>query len=298
MTDATLDPDGLLPGFVPETELERSLVADPAVLRGLAWGAPRRGHPEGTVAHHVAGMLARIAPDDPDRAALRALTLVHDAGKYLVVRSSGWSPESDHALIARRLLSRHSDEDRLLDAVEFHDEPYWRWKSGLGGEGILAAGRRVDLPLFVRFVELDASTEGKDVSFLWWFRRTTVDVSLPAGGDWSRSPMTQGDTAFVYVKALAVQSESQAAVASALWVVASEASEVMNAEFDVLSSEDGLRTLLLWRWRGDSVGRLLRDGEVVRRGLREHASLREAEAVDARMFLLAEPKGSHLWEPA
>ena len=124
-----------LPGLIPETDLERSLLADRAVLDGLARGAPRDGHPERTVAHHVESMLARIARDDPDREALRVLALVHDAGKYLVVRAGRWSAESDHALLARRLLARHSDDRRLLDAVELHDEPYWRWKTGRTGDG-------------------------------------------------------------------------------------------------------------------------------------------------------------------
>ena len=298
MTDTDPDPERLLPGFVAESELERSLIADQSVRRGLAWGAARPGHPEGTVAHHVTNMLSHVARDDPDRAALRALTLIHDAGKRFVVRSTTWTPDSDHALIARRLLGAHTDDERLLDAVELHDAPYWRWKTGRAGDGILPKGRDVDLPLFVRFVELDASTEGKDVSFLWWFRRMTAEVQLPAGGDWTRAPLIDRDTAYVYVKSLAVDPGRQRAVADALWTVAADFADSMRAEFDVLSSEDGLRTLLLWRWRGDTVGRLLRDGEVVRRGLRAHAALREAEAIDARMYLLAEPRGSHLWQPA
>jgi len=39
----------LVPGFQPETELERRIARDPELLEGLAWGKPRTGHPEGTV---------------------------------------------------------------------------------------------------------------------------------------------------------------------------------------------------------------------------------------------------------
>src|SRR3712207_7690146 len=50
-----------------ETELERRIVADPELQAGLAWGSPRWGHPEGSVAEHVAALLSRIADDDPLR---------------------------------------------------------------------------------------------------------------------------------------------------------------------------------------------------------------------------------------
>src|SRR5690349_4516854 len=59
--------DDLVPGFVPETELERDLIADADLRAGLSWGLPRAGHPEGSVGHHVAAMLAWIGADDPLR---------------------------------------------------------------------------------------------------------------------------------------------------------------------------------------------------------------------------------------
>ena len=68
----------MIPGFHPETAVERSLLGEPELRRGWAWGRPRRGHPEGPVKHHVAAMLAAIAPDNPRREDLRLLTLLHE----------------------------------------------------------------------------------------------------------------------------------------------------------------------------------------------------------------------------
>ena len=159
----------LIPEFWPETTLEVRLSTDPSIFAGLAWGAPRPGHPEGTVATHVAAMLRRIPPDDPDRAALRALAIVHDAAKMAVRRDDAWSPDNDHAVLARRLAEAHTDDPRLLTAIELHDEPYWRWRHDRSDASVDSVLERVaDPALFVRFVELDASTEGKDLSFLWW----------------------------------------------------------------------------------------------------------------------------------
>src|SRR5829696_1148852 len=78
----------LLPGFTPENDLERRLANDPDLLDGLAWGEPRAGHPEGSVAAHVNDLLERLENwDEPAdrRTKLRFLALVHDAFKDDVI---------------------------------------------------------------------------------------------------------------------------------------------------------------------------------------------------------------------
>jgi hypothetical protein len=294
-----LDPPALaylIPEFRPETTLEVRLSTDPSIFAGLAWGAPRPGHPEGTVAAHVAAMLRRIPTEDPDRAALRALAILHDAAKMAVRRDDAWSPDNDHAVLARRLAEAYTDDARLLAAIELHDEPYWRWRHDGSGASVDSVLERViDPALFVRFVELDASTEGKDLSFLWWFRRKTIDVPQVAERDWSRAPLGGADDAcFLYAKAFAVEPASQPAVSRALRTVTADGASLLAAEGRVLVSEDGLRALLLWRFRGDPVGRVLREGTVVRRVLRRHAVLRHARAVEARLYRL-DGEGSDEW---
>jgi hypothetical protein len=164
----------LIPGFRPETALERELAADPVVLRGLAWGRPRPGHPEGRVGAHVAEILAAITePAGRRRDELRFLALVHDACKHRVRPGAGRSPDNDHALLARRFAERFTGDPRLLDVLELHDEPYRIWRARMDdGRAALQAmlARIPDLSLFLRFVELDSSTRGKDPRPLRWLR--------------------------------------------------------------------------------------------------------------------------------
>ena len=173
------DAADLVPGFTPETELERAVTEDPELLAGLAWGKPRSGHPEGTVGAHVADLLATIERDDhprETRTQLRFLALVHDSFKY---RVHEWLPktgENHHATRARRFAERFTDDERLLATLEFHDGPYAIWRK-LKRRGRLDEDRftrmmeRVPDPeLFLRFIELDGSTEGKNPEPIRWFR--------------------------------------------------------------------------------------------------------------------------------
>jgi hypothetical protein len=170
----------LVPGFVPETDLEEALARDPAMLEGWAWGRPRRGHPEGPVGRHVADlleMLERWGETGQRRTDLRFVSLVHDSLKYAV---SSWMlrvGENHHAMRARRFAERYTSDERLLGTIELHDRPYYLWRtkwifrrSERRGFEVLA--RRVkDRELFVRFVELDGSTEGKNPEPIEWFKR-------------------------------------------------------------------------------------------------------------------------------
>ena len=79
----------LIPRFVPESHLERKVIADPRLVANLAWGEPRAGHPEGSIAAHVEDLLVTLdAWDEPAerRADLRFIALVHDAFKAEVQR--------------------------------------------------------------------------------------------------------------------------------------------------------------------------------------------------------------------
>ena len=174
-----LDVVELVPGFEPETELERRLADDPALCVGLAWGEPRPGHPEGSVAAHVADLIRTIDDDGETgerRRELRFLALVHDAFKN---RVHEWLPKSGanhHAARARHFAARFTDDERLLATIEHHDRPYalWRKMKRKGQLDVDAFERMLDhIPdpeLFLRFVELDGSTEGKRPEPVRWFR--------------------------------------------------------------------------------------------------------------------------------
>jgi hypothetical protein len=169
----------LVPGFVPETDLERAVSEDPELLAGLAWGKPRSGHPEGSVGAHVRDLLATLDREGAEgdaRAALRFIALVHDGFKY---RVHEWLPktgENHHAVRARRFAERFTSDDRLLETIELHDRPYSLWRKmrrrgKLDERAFEEMMTRVpDARLFLKFIELDGSTEGKNPEPIRWFR--------------------------------------------------------------------------------------------------------------------------------
>jgi hypothetical protein len=132
------------------------------------------------VGAHVADLLGTIdswGERGQRREELRFLALVHDAMKY---RVREWLPkigENHHATRARRFAERYTSDERLLATIEQHDRPYALWRKmqrtrRVDEKGLERMLQRIpDLDLFVRFVELDASTEGKDPKPVEWLRK-------------------------------------------------------------------------------------------------------------------------------
>lgn len=188
-TDCPRTAGDLVEGFEPENALETAVGADPELVRGLAWGEPRPGHPEGRVARHVADLLTQIdlwAERGGRRADLRFIALVHDSFKY---REHDWLPHAGpnhHAARARRFAERHTADERLLAVIELHDRPYHLWRrarrlhTGRRSRAVARLLERLpDVDLFVRFVELDGSTEGKDPDPFRWFTAQVANRARP-----------------------------------------------------------------------------------------------------------------------
>lgn len=167
--------------IVPETELEARILSDPDWIEGIAWGQPRPGHPEGSVAAHVNEVLEnvdQVALDRHDRERLRLVALIHDTFKHRVDRDRPRAGENHHAMIARRFAERHLDDEELLDVIELHDEAYNAWVKGDRGGRWDAAKARAErlierlgeaLPFYVRFYHADNATGSKHQAPLDWF---------------------------------------------------------------------------------------------------------------------------------
>lgn len=125
------DPGSLEALLRPETALERALVVHPEVRRGLLWGEPRFGHPEGKVGIHVREVLDNIdhitGLSRAVREKLRIITLAHDAFKYKEDRSRPRDWHNHHAMLARRFMEHYTDDPVILDVIELHDEAYYAW---------------------------------------------------------------------------------------------------------------------------------------------------------------------------
>ena len=169
----------LIPAFEPENDLERRVSTDPRLVDNLAWGEPRAGHPEGSIAAHVADLLQVLDGwDEPAerRAALRFIALVHDAFKPEVIEKIPKVSRNHHADRARRFAERYTDDDAILSTIQHHDRPYALWrkmknKGDLDERGFTKMLDDIpDVALFTRFVELDGSTEGKTREPIHWLR--------------------------------------------------------------------------------------------------------------------------------
>jgi hypothetical protein len=58
----------------------------------------------------------------------------------------------------------------------------------------------------------------------------------------------------------------------------------MPGDGEVLTSDDGKRVLLVWRWRGSRSELLDRDRDFVREAIAAHPVLATAQAAEARIF--------------
>ena len=166
---------------VPETDIERSIVADPEWQEGAAWGDPRPGHPEGAVVAHIEEVLANVdevALDCRDRERLRFVALIHDTFKHRVDRDQPREGANHHAGIARQFATRYSDDAELLEVIELHDEAFNAWVKGEHGGKWDAAGARArrlldrlatSVDFYVRFYRADNRTGSKDQAPLEWF---------------------------------------------------------------------------------------------------------------------------------
>jgi hypothetical protein len=179
----------VIPGFEPENELERRVMEDPELLEGLAWGRPRKAHPEGSIGAHVADLLERLDAENvegEERAKLRFITIVHDSFKNKVQEWRPRTGENHHAMRARRFAERYTDDEVVLTTIELHDRPYgiWRKKHRTGHLDRKRLNdmleRLQDPDLFLRFVELDGSTEGKNPEPVRWFREQLRDWQAAA----------------------------------------------------------------------------------------------------------------------
>lgn len=197
--------------MTPDEILERVL-QDARYQSQIDWGAPRPGHPEGTIRAHIAQLetnLAALAPrlTEEESAVLRLLIHVHDTFKPQAAPGVPIAHPHSHASLARSFLAEFCDEPDWLAMVQWHDEPYALWQQqrsrGAASAQRLAAllAAIEDWRLFAAFVLLDSVTPGKDRRPLMWFLQTfeeraeipwtAADVAF-VGRTWRSQPVLEG----------------------------------------------------------------------------------------------------------
>jgi len=180
------DPSGMTSILVPENEMEKNILNDPDVLKGLCWGYPRFGHPEGKVLFHIKEIfdnIDKIAADPNFRRKLRLLALVHDTFKYQEDRKLiSTDPSKHHAYIAHNYLKQYTQEEDVLQVVRTHDDAYYAWRADYAyrdpesAEVMLARlleNNGDHLDLYYTFFVCDTRTGDKNQSPIRWFEEKT-----------------------------------------------------------------------------------------------------------------------------
>ncbi|MFK8102054.1 MAG: HD domain-containing protein [Saprospiraceae bacterium] len=175
----------------PESAIEKAILEDPDFQKGLFWGKPRFGHPEGQIVYHIQEVFEnvdRMNQSPSVRAKLRLITLIHDTFKYLEDKSThprDWSKH--HAVYARKFFEKFTDDESLLKIVELHDEAYYAWRMKYIYQDFEGSKLRLDnllkeigddIQLYYLFFKCDTCTGDKNQAPMKWFERTIKGIEL------------------------------------------------------------------------------------------------------------------------
>ena len=174
----------------PETPLEKRFLEDDDFVRGLAWGVPRYGHPEGSVWRHILEVNRNIDAlpiEEEMRRKLRIVCWVHDTFKHAEHRGNPRDWSKHHSVYARNFLARYVKDPLLLNVVELHDEAYYCWRlSHLYGKFSEAEDRLDQVrnrvgsywQLYYLFFKCDTCTGDKNPAPLLWFEKHISDIEV------------------------------------------------------------------------------------------------------------------------
>ena len=177
-------------------EILGKIMTDPRYLRNIEYGEPRPGHPEGKVKFHIADLEANLERltqrgiSSEDILKLKFLIHLHDTFKAEAERDVPILHPRSHASLAREYASQFTDDQDLLNMIQFHDKNYSMWleyrrKGSYHADSFHQLLDTIqDWDLFLMFMILDGRTRGKDLSKLVWFinevrkyKNTKVDPS-------------------------------------------------------------------------------------------------------------------------
>lgn len=162
-------------------EIIEKIIADPRYQSNIEYGEPRSGHPEGKVKHHIAELeanldkLATHGISEEQYWKLKFLIHVHDTFKAEAIPDEPIASPSSHASLAKKFAAEFIDDEDLLNMIQFHDVNFALWKQ-FAVTGSYDAQRFENLletiqdwDLFLMFIIIDGSTQGKDPNKTGWF---------------------------------------------------------------------------------------------------------------------------------
>ena len=180
----------IIAALQPETPLERRFLEDEAFCRGLLWGVPRYGHPEGSILAHIIEVnenIDQLPVDAETRRLLRIVCFVHDTFKNIEHKGNPRDWTKHHAVYARKFLERYVDDEHLLNVVELHDDAYYAWRLAHLYGRLADSEQRIQMvrenvgpywQLFYLFFKCDTCTGDKNPAPLVWFERKMKDIDI------------------------------------------------------------------------------------------------------------------------
>ena len=175
----------------PETQLEKQLLGLTEFRKGLFWGKPRFGHPEGMVVYHIKEVLDNIHKlkvDNDTRERLRTIAYSHDTFKYLEEKiGKGPDRSNHHSVLARKFMEDYTTDKNLLDVIEYHDEAYYCWRlqhlynrkeEGTARMNEMLSKLNGNIQLFYLFFKCDTRTGDKIQAPLHWFENTVERIEV------------------------------------------------------------------------------------------------------------------------
>ena len=167
----------------PENGIESAIVGNADFITGCMYGKIRNGHPEGQVIYHIQEVLANIDKfytDDEDRQDLRLIAILHDTFKYKVDQTKPKSGENHHGWIAAKFAEKFTNNIKVLQVIQCHDDAYNAWQKGERRGDWYGAERRANeliskllmldcLNLFIKFYHCDNATGDKTRDNYKWF---------------------------------------------------------------------------------------------------------------------------------
>lgn len=173
-----------------ENDLERTLIKQPSFRKGLLWGVPRYGHPEGEIYKHIKEVyqnIDRLDIDDHTRYQLRIIALTHDTFKNIEDKNRPRDWSKHHAILARNFLAQFLDDPTILKIVELHDEAYYSWRSIHLYKDVVKGEKRwdkllkalgKDVQLYYLFFKCDTQTGDKNQAPLKWVEKNTPGIKI------------------------------------------------------------------------------------------------------------------------
>lgn len=170
-------------------EMLDRIMRHPRYQAGILYGEPRRGHDEGAIGAHIDQLIENLdilqnnsSVTAENYAKLAVLAHVHDTfkGETAAFNKKNCAIEDpqSHASLARAFLAEFTDDQDMLEIVQYHDLGYALYRNiestGRLNERRMQDGldKIKDLNLFLLFCIIDTCTPSKGRTMIhWWIEK-------------------------------------------------------------------------------------------------------------------------------